>query len=248
MAETSLDQTELVPPGTEGATECGAPGCSNWFVRRSGRHRYCKAPDCTYKRGAPPARELEEADGAAAEVLRRLQEDEEAEVGPALLVSRFKALQTGLRAADHRAVYGALIDVSTAAIWWADRVARGELPRSPVKAVSAVNGSAPPIGLARAAVASHHRTYALGNTRVDLIYELFGAREALVSTELALEQTQGSPQEEAARVANRDARERLEAAERALQSVEAAWRERAHVLTELGSAAESPAERLPVSA
>jgi hypothetical protein len=249
MAEVRDGAAELVEPGTPGAIECRAPGCTNWFVKRSGRHQYCKSADCTYRRGAPPAAELVSPAGAAEEVLRRLQESEEAEVGPALIAERVRALGESLQARDADAVYGASVDLSCASIWLAERAKRGELPAGPLSPPSPRTGASSqrPVGLVHAVVASHHRTYALGDQRVELIYKLHEQHAHLESTEKALDQTQGSPAEVEAREANRAARAQLEATERALQSIESAWRERGHSLRELAGAAAASTPPTPAN-
>lgn len=220
-----------------GMVECKAPGCDNWFEKNSGRHVYCKAPDCTYRRGAPPAAEIVSPEGAAEELLRRLQEVDEAEVGPTLLVDRVRAAQAALRAADSQSLFGALVDVAAASIWWADRAKRGDVLR-PSSRRREERVTAPPRGgLVAVLISTLTRTYALGDQRVNLLWDLIDARAHLASTEVALEQTKGSTQEPDAREAYRAARARNEAAERAIQSVEAAWRERGAVHVELQRAA-----------
>lgn len=239
MLDNMAEAVQLVEAGTEGAVECRAPGCPNWFVKRSGRHVYCKAPNCTYRRGAPPAAELVSPEGAAEEMLRRLQESEEAEPGPALVVERVRALHAALQAKDADAVFGACVDGAVVLIAMGDRARRGELPadgRLPPRP-QAHSTTQRPVGLVMAVVSSHKRTFALGDQRVELIYSLHAAQRHLESTELALAQTQGSPAEEDAREANRGAHTQLDAIERALQSIEAAWRERREVLGELDHAA-----------
>jgi hypothetical protein len=235
--------TPIVEPGTPGAVQCRAFGCHNWFVKQSGRHIYCKGPGCTFKRGAPPAFELEPPEGAAQELLRRLQEMEEPESGPSMYVARNRAIQEALRAADPQAVWGALIDSAAVLVVWADRVANGELeatmPKQPPRVPGPQQGQQRPIGLVHAVLSSHKRTYALGERRVELVYELAGAREHLRSAQLAVEQTQGSPAEEDARVACVEVQTKVDAVERALQSVEAAWQERGASMEQLESAAEA---------
>jgi hypothetical protein len=230
----------------QGMVECKAPGCDNWFHKNSGRHVYCKADDCTYRRGAPPAPELVSPEGAAEELLRRLQESDEAEVGPSQFADRVRAVQAALRAADPEALFGALIDVSAAGIWWADRAKRGELPK-PSRRAPAEMAPAGRSGLVAVVIASHQRTYALGDQRVSLLWELIDAREHLASTELAMEQTRGAVHEADTREALRAARARVESAERAFQSVEAAWRERGAMQGELQRAAAAGAPPIPTT-
>lgn len=243
MLPSMAEGVELVEPNTPGAVVCKAPGCGNWFVKNSGRHLYCKAESCTYRRGAPPPAELVAPEGAAVELLRRLQEGDEAEVGPASLMARFRSIGVALRARDSLALYGALIDLAAAAVWWAERAKRGELPT----AQAATDVQPPPSGtraaggLVQAIIASHVRTYELGQRRTDLFWKLMAAQEQLRSSEVAMAQTQGRPDEEAARAANRAARAEVDRIERALTSVEAAWTERGHAVQELKSAAASTA-------
>jgi hypothetical protein len=232
--------TEGDGPPEPGMVQCKSPGCYNWFRKQSGRHIYCKLPDCTYKRGAPPVMDLRPPEGAAEELLRRLQEAEEPEAGPMLYVERSRAIQAALRAGDPRATWGALIDGGVVLVAWADRVANGELPaqlpqRSPQAAAEA-SAQRSPLGLAQVAVASHHRTYVLGERRVEAVYALSEAMKQVASAQFACQQTQGSQAEHDARAALRAAERVQQQAERALQSIEAAWAERGETLNQLTAA------------
>jgi hypothetical protein len=246
-----------VGPDTPGAVQCKAPGCDEWFIRASGRHAYCKKPTCTYKRGAPPQAELSmPPEGSAAlELLRRLQEREaeEGEVGPSMLVSRVQAVQGALRAADAPALAGALIDVAAVCTAWAERARRGEMPTqsaptvpgAPVRAEG--RGGSQPVGMVHAVLASHQRTYVLGERMVESVWTLIEAQQNLASAEHGLKQMEGGPNEEATRAHLRAARQRAEVAERAVQSLKAAWAERGETLKQLAEAVES-ASRQPAGA
>lgn len=232
------EPAELVAPGTEGAVECAAAGCSNWFVKRSGRHRFCKSAGCTYRRGAPPELELALPVGAAAELLLRLQDPEGGgEVGPEVVGPRLRRVTEAQRAGDDRALYGALLDAAVGLVAWAARVKDGTMPKARQLPPGAPSRPVPAqVGLVSAVIASHRRTLALGDARVDAIWQMMAAREKAKNAEAGVQATIGT---EASAAAQENAillRERARAAERALQSVEAAWAERQHVAAELEAA------------
>lgn len=231
-----------------GAVKCAARGCENYFLRAGNRHRYCKAPNCTYKRGAPTPLTL---DGkplsvATSEVLLRLQDEDDGEVGPEMLARRRAKVVEAMRERDLHALSGALIDEATACIWWADRAEKGQVPRRsetpPVPGTTERAASAPggrPVGLMQAVIASHQRTYDLAEHRHGLLWELLKARDELGSAEYGVKQMAGSPQEEDAQVVLAEKREAYVLAERAMEAAESAWRERSLTLRELTRAAQS---------
>jgi hypothetical protein len=242
VAESSTP-VELVEPGTPGAIECQATGCSNWFVKRSGRHIYCKAPNCTYKRTtSPPPRELEEPEGAAAEVLRRLQDPEGGgDVSPELLGQRVREVLLAQRAKDADAMFGALIDAAVTFTRSADRVRDGSWPMQSARGAAPVAAQQAQVGIAGAALASHARTITLAERRVEAVWTMLAARDALAEAEQGLAATIGTEQSVVAEAQCRERRIAYERAERALQSVEAAWAERLESVRELVTATQGGA-------
>jgi hypothetical protein len=245
MAERE-NPPELVEPGTPGAIECQAPGCSNWFVKRSGRHRFCKAESCTYRRGAPPEQELTEPEGAAAELLRRLQDPEGGgEVGPDVVAPRLRAVSEAQRRDDRDALYGSLLDAAVALTAWAERVRAGTMPKQAARprngAVMERAAGQQPVGLMRAVLSSHARTVTLAERRVEAVWALLGAREALEAAQAGADATVGTEASVGAAENLLQRRTAYERAERALQSVEAAWAERVVAVQELSHAGEAPA-------
>jgi hypothetical protein len=241
---------DLVEPGTPGAVECQAPGCSNWFVKRSGRHIYCKAPSCTYKRGAPPEQELVAPVGAAEELLRRLQDPEGGgEVGPEVVGPRLRMVSEAQRRGDKDATYGALLDAAVALVAWADRVRSGTMPAAvarerPLGMPPKPGGQ--PVGLVQAALSSHRRTVTLGERRVEAIWSLLAARDALAQAEAGAAATVGTEASVAADENVLRRRSEYERAERALASLEAAWAERLVAVRELeqaGGVKQEPVQR-----
>lgn len=244
VAGTGEEQGEarLVAPGTPGAIECKAPGCGNWFVKRSGRHIYCKAPNCTYRRGAPPAQELGEPEGAAAELLRRLQDPEGGgDVGLEMLGPRLRAFSEAQRSGDREAIYGAALDAGQVFVAYADRVKAGTIAPTPPTRVGATPSAMrqQPVGLVHAALASHARTVMLSERRADAIWSLMRARDALTSAQDGVSHTIGTEQSVEAEAICRQRQQEYDRAERTLQSVEAAWQERRQTLTELEAAGAS---------
>jgi hypothetical protein len=236
---------ELVEPGTEGAVECQAPGCSNWFVRRSGRHRFCKTESCTYRRGTPPEQELTVPEGAAAELLLRLQDPEGGgEVGPDVVGPRLRAISEAQRRGDSDALYGGLLDAAVALVAWAERVKAGTMPRLAPRAngggVGERGPGQQPVGLVRAVLASHARTLTLAERRVDAIWGALKSKEALDAALAGHEATLGTAESVGAAENVIRRRSEYERAERALQSVEAAWAERRMAVQELEQAGETP--------
>lgn len=235
MAETQA--AELVAPGTEGAIECQAEGCSNWFVKRSGRHIYCKAEGCTYKRTtSPPAVRLDKPTGAAEEILRRLQDPDGAgDVSHELLGARLREVSKAERAGDQDALFGALVDSAAMLGRWAERVRSGEmLPRR------RENGSSAPApsqsGLVAAVLSSHARTVMLANRRTEAVWSLLKCRDALAEAQQGVASTMGTEQSVIAEAQMAERRREYERAERTLQSLEAAWAERQQAAAELVSA------------
>jgi hypothetical protein len=243
MAEAAA--AEVWDHEVEGATKCQAPGCPNWFIKAGNRHRYCKGPNCTYRRGAPTPREVEAPEGAAQELLLRLQDEDSGEVGPQMLAHRRKAVQDALRAGDKQALTGALIDEATCCIWFADRTAINGLPQqaAPVVPGAPVSTqhipSTKPVGLVQAVIASHRRTFDLAEHRMNAMWKMLQAREQLASAELGVEQMAGGPKEAEAREVRDASKAEFDAAERAYEAVESAWRERTITIRDLTVAAAS---------
>lgn len=236
MAETQA--AELVAPGTEGAIECQAEGCSNWFVKRSGRHIYCKAEGCTYKRTtSPPAVRLDKPTGAAEEILRRLQDPDGAgDVSHELLGARLREVSKAERAGDQDALFGALVDCAAMLGRWAERVRSGKmLPRRRENGAPAV--SAPgQSGLIAAVLSSHARTVTLANRRTEAVWQLMKARDAMSEARQGVASTMGTEQSVIAETQLAARRQDYERAERTLQSLEAAWAERQTAAAELMTA------------
>lgn len=238
---------ELVESGTPGAVECQAPGCSNWFVKRSGRHIYCKAADCTYKRGAPPEQELIAPEGAAAELLKRLQDPEGGgEVGPDVVGPRLRAVSEAQRRGDAGSLYGALVDAAVGLVAWADRVKAGTMPKPVLRppgmtvGMGERAGGQQPVGLVRAVLSSHARTWTLAERRVEAIWTVLKAKEELDGAQAGVEATVGTEASMGAAENLIRRRSEYERAERALQSVEAAWAERRVSVQELAQAGQTP--------
>lgn len=229
-----------VPPGTEGAVQCKAPGCENWFVKASGRHAYCKLANCTYRRGAVPEQELTVPTGAAAELLLRLQDPEGGgEVGPEVLPTRLRAVGEAQRSGDQEALYGALVDAGVVIVRYADRVRLGTLPPRTARQPSAPSSQSTPVGLVHAALASHARTVTLAERRYEAVWTLFSAREQLHNAERGEQQTRGTEQSIEADGLLQEARQALKRAEMALAALDAAWGERREALGELERAGAS---------
>lgn len=230
--------TEVFDHPVAGTVRCMSPGCPNWFVRIGNRHRYCKAPNCTYKRGAKPAYELQTPEGAALELMLRLQEVEEesSEVGPTLLSHRRKKVVEAMRAGDRRALIGTLVDEAAVCIWWADRVSRnvpGQQSTKEAEAEWRTPGPARAVGLTAAVISSHVRTYDLAEHRHKRLWELWHAQRELTAAERGVELTAGSPKEQDAQVNLSEKRSTFDAAEAVYTAAEAAWRERGHALKDL---------------
>jgi hypothetical protein len=236
--ERQQEPVQLVAPGTPGAVECAAAGCGNWFVKNSGRHIYCKAPNCTYRRGAPAQVELREPEGAAAELLRRLQEDEgSGQVGPEAVGPRLRAISEAQRVRDPQALFGAYLDAAAALVNCADLVRAGSLPMVREQPPRAPVGGAPPVGLVQAALRSHLRTVTLAQRRVEAVWAVIGARDAVAAAEAGLAVLVGVEGSVAADELLRQRRREQDSAERALTAVEAAWEERLVSVEELKQAA-----------
>jgi len=237
---------EVVVSGGGRMVRCAAPGCGREFKKRSGRHIYCKGPGCTYRRGAPAEPELV-AEGAAAEVLRRLHDAEQPEVGPSLFSERVKAVAPAIKARDALAASGALVDLAVASVWWADQIAEVGIAEALAQRAQqqAPQGSGRAVGLVHAVMSSHMRTHALAERRVEAIYAMLRAKELMDSAAYGVQQTSGGLGEETAREAHGQARKSYEAAERALQSIEAAWQERTAAVRELSASAATLVEAQP---
>lgn len=238
MAERNERPAELVEPGTEGSVQCQSPGCGNWFVKRSGRHIYCKAANCTYKRGTLTELELEPPVGAALELLRRLQEPEGGgDVGPEVVGPRLRSVTEAQRRGDTESLYGSLLDAAVALVAWADRVRSGTMPeRPPAVAGPSRPAGAAPAGLVQAVLSSHRRTVMLADTRVAALWAMLSAKEAMEQAAAGAVATVGTADSVSAQEQAILRRIEFERAERALQSVEAAWSERKVAATELEAA------------
>jgi hypothetical protein len=231
-------------PPEPGMVQCKAPGCGQWFRKQSGRHIYCKQEGCTYRRGNVE-QELVEPEGAAAEVLRRLQDPEGGgEVSQELIGSRIRSVGEAQRAGDRAATYGALIDAAVVFVRWADRVQDESVPvkMAPQPGASPTRArerQGQPVGLVHAALASHNRTVKLAQRRVDSLWAMLAARERYEQALRGVEQTAGSADSVGAEELCQAARAAYTRTEAALQAVEAAWAERLEVLRELESAGAS---------
>jgi hypothetical protein len=238
--------TEIFDHEVPGAIKCKSPGCPNWFMRAGNRHRYCKAENCTYRRGAALAREVQEAGGASLELLLRLQDEESGEVGPDLLGARRVAVQEALRAGDLQALFGALVDEATACVWFADRAAAGKLPRrlqiaGPPPFAGMQAPAQRPVGLAQAVLSSHKRTFYLAEKRCELLWRMLDARDEQTAAEVGVAATAGGIQEPEAQENLELKRVAYAQAEAAYTAIEMAWRERAIALRDLSGAVESAA-------
>lgn len=237
MAERNEQPAQLVDAGTKDAVQCQAPGCTNWFVKRSGRHIYCKASDCTYKRGTPIEQELLPPEGAALELLRRLQDPEGGgEVGPEVISPRLRAVSEAQRRGDTDALFGSLVDTAVGCVAWADRVRSGTMPERQLPVAAARQAGPAPAGLVQAVLASHRRTVLLADRRVELLWGMLAAKEAMEAAEAGAAATQGTLASPGAQEQAILRRSEFERAERALQAVESAWSERKVVAAELESA------------
>lgn len=235
MAES---KSELVGKGTPGARQCKAAGCVNWFMKRSGRHMYCGAPDCPYKRGTSPPVEFEPPTGAAAEVLLRLMEaDGGARVGPESIGPRLTATIEAQRRNDRDAFVGALVDVAVALIAMADRtIATKQITPFPLgapKMKGPVSTGARGGGLVGAVLASHARTVVLAERRAEAIWRLLSVRDGLAEAEASMAALAGSVDSRKAQEELLGRRAEYVTANAMLQGLEAAWNERLQTLREM---------------
>jgi hypothetical protein len=215
---------------------CQAPGCGQWFRKNSNRHIYCKLPGCTFRRNDPPSVEVQQPEGASEELLRRLQDPEGGgAVSGELFPARLRAVGDAQRRGDSELLYGALLDAAVVLVAAAERARRGQ----PVQLLQAQR-TAPPVapqGLSQAVWQAFGRMVVLAERRVDAVWELVSAREAFAGARAGVEQTKGTQQSVEAEALAQDRRAALAAAERALQTLEAAWAERKVAVTELQRAA-----------
>ncbi len=218
-----------------GSIKCQSPDCPNWFIKAGNRHRYCKAPNCTYRKGMPAPQEQRPLSAGTQELLLRLQDEELAEVGPEMLVQRRKAVAIALRQRDREALSGALLDEATCCVWFADRVGAGEMPQ--VTLANSTPQNSRPAGLVSVVLASHRRTFELAEHRMKLLWAMMAAREALASAERGVDQTAGSEKEADAQVVFGQKRAEFDQAQTAYEAGEAAWRERALSMRDLSAAA-----------
>lgn len=239
--ESGATLGDVEQPPEPGMVQCQAPGCLQWFHKSSNRHIYCKKPGCTFTRGMRRERDAVVPEGAALELVQRLTDPEGGPVGQEAVADRLRAVAAAQRAGDGESLYGALVDTAGAFVSWADtvrtRMQNGQaLPaRVPQRTTTTAGG----VGLVHATLASHQRTVSLAERRVEAVWGMLSARDALQAAEAGLAQTAGTQQSVEAETLRLRAVAAYERADRALQVIEAAWAERMESVRELAGAGAS---------